>query len=143
MLRKVIVLLFALTVSAKNDKPKKQHPIRKDIVDKIKKSTHDWTPYEVDENPLGNLDTDSLYALAGTILEENSTVEAETEGHRHLQSITIPESFDARKKWPKCVHAILSQGKCAGCWAFGSTSTFTDRFCIASGGLSTTPVLSY
>jgi hypothetical protein len=85
MFSKVIILLFALTVIAKNDKPKKQHPIRKEIVDKIKKSTHDWTPYEVDENPLGSLDIDTMYGLCGTIFEENPSVEEETRGHRLLQ----------------------------------------------------------
>jgi C1A family cysteine protease len=63
-----------------------------------------------------------------------------TDGNRLL--ITIPESFDARTVWPNCIHPILNQGSCDGCWAFGTTSTFTDRICIASNGTITTVALA-
>lgn len=44
----------------------------------------------------------------------------------------VPESFDARKQWPGCIHPILDQGKCGSCWAFGATEVLSDRFCIQS-----------
>jgi len=46
----------------------------------------------------------------------------------------IPETFDARKQWPTCIHAIRDQGQCGSCWAFGATESLEDRFCIASKG---------
>lgn len=44
----------------------------------------------------------------------------------------LPESFNARKKWPNCIHPIRDQGKCGSCWAFAATEVLSDRFCIAS-----------
>jgi C1A family cysteine protease len=73
-------------------------------------------------------------SLVGTIKASNPEgIIVETGGdHRLLQS--LPAAFDGRTKWPGCIHPILDQGHCDGCWAFGTTSTFTDRICIASNG---------
>ena len=46
----------------------------------------------------------------------------------------LPTNFDVRDQWPNCIHPILSQGKCGGCWAFGTTEVLSDRLCIASNG---------
>nr|BAD23812.1 cathepsin B-N1 [Tuberaphis styraci] len=48
----------------------------------------------------------------------------------------IPSSFDARKKWRKCstIGEVRDQGKCGSCWAFGTSSAFADRLCIATDG---------
>jgi len=44
----------------------------------------------------------------------------------------IPEEFDASKKWPKCgINVIRDQEQCGSCWAFGSSESLGDRFCIA------------
>eukprot|EP00940_MAST-03C_sp_MAST-3C-sp2_P002582 g2582.t1 len=44
----------------------------------------------------------------------------------------IPDTFDAREEWPSCVHGIRNQGDCGSCWAFSTTESISDRFCIAS-----------
>ncbi len=46
----------------------------------------------------------------------------------------LPASFDVRTAFPGCAHAILDQGQCNSCWAFASTESLGDRFCIASQG---------
>jgi hypothetical protein len=56
----------------------------------------------------------------------------------HVQRLgvgTIPAAFDARthSPWKECtsIGAVRDQGRCGGCWAFGSTEAFQDRLCIA------------
>jgi cathepsin B len=44
----------------------------------------------------------------------------------------LPTSFDARKQWPDCIHAIRDQQRCGSCWAFAASEVLSDRFCIAS-----------
>lgn len=44
--------------------------------------------------------------------------------------------FDARRRWPDCtsIGVVHDQGQCGSCWAFGCTTAFTDRLCIAHDG---------
>jgi len=45
---------------------------------------------------------------------------------------SIPESFDASKQWPNCdISGVGDQEQCGSCWAFGSTLSLGNRFCIA------------
>lgn len=44
----------------------------------------------------------------------------------------IPDSFDARTKWPGSIHAIRNQGDCGSCWAFGASEALSDRFAVVS-----------
>ncbi|EFC47773.1 predicted protein, partial [Naegleria gruberi] len=46
----------------------------------------------------------------------------------------IPESFDARTKWPNCKPQIRHQLECGSCYAFTSTGALAHRFCVASRG---------
>lgn len=49
---------------------------------------------------------------------------------------SIPTRFDAREQWPQCasvIGRIRDQSDCGACWAFGTTTAFNDRLCIATG----------
>jgi len=48
----------------------------------------------------------------------------------------IPESFDAREKWPECrtLQEVRDQGGCGSCWAVAAVTSMSDRLCIASQG---------
>ncbi|CAP35381.2 Protein CBG17829 [Caenorhabditis briggsae] len=56
---------------------------------------------------------------------------------------TIPETFDARTKWPKCksIKLIRNQANCRSCWAFGAAEVISDRICIATKG-ARQPIIS-
>ncbi|CAJ0594795.1 unnamed protein product [Cylicocyclus nassatus] len=52
----------------------------------------------------------------------------------------IPESFDAREKWPHCdsIGLIRDQANCGSCWAVSAASAMSDRLCIQSNGRNKT-----
>jgi len=49
------------------------------------------------------------------------------------------EDFDARTKWPGCIHPVRDQGHCGSCWAFGLSEALSDRFCIGGQDVILSP----
>ncbi|THD22227.1 Vitellogenic cathepsin-B like protease [Fasciola hepatica] len=49
----------------------------------------------------------------------------------------LPESFDAREKWPLCrsIRQIPDQSSCGSCWAVAGVGAMSDRVCIHSNGM--------
>ena len=45
----------------------------------------------------------------------------------------IPETFDARQKWPGLIGPILNQGQCGSCYLFASSEMLMDRLMINIG----------
>jgi len=61
----------------------------------------------------------------------------------HSKDIEIPDTFDARIKWPQCasvISTIVDQSECGSCWAVSAASAMSDRRCIASNASLVVPV---
>jgi len=57
-----------------------------------------------------------------------------------IKDSDIPDSVDVRDAWANCaaiVGHVRDQSDCGSCWAFSSTKTFNDRYCIATGDAKT------
>eukprot|EP00929_Paragymnodinium_shiwhaense_P049726 TRINITY_DN25059_c0_g1_i1.p1 TRINITY_DN25059_c0_g1~~TRINITY_DN25059_c0_g1_i1.p1 ORF type:complete len:362 (+),score=76.60 TRINITY_DN25059_c0_g1_i1:130-1215(+) len=49
-----------------------------------------------------------------------------------VQDVPLPESFDAREKWPHCFNSpIYNSGNCTASWAIATASSLSNRFCIS------------
>lgn len=47
----------------------------------------------------------------------------------------LPDNFDGRQAFGKCIHPVRNQGRsCGSCWAFSASEVLSDRFCIATKG---------
>lgn len=48
------------------------------------------------------------------------------------QLSALPDNFDGRQAFGKCIHPVRDQMQCGSCWAFSASEVLSDRFCIAS-----------
>jgi len=115
-----------------------RHPVNKEIVEEIKRSTNLWTPVEPEENMFAYHTEDQLKGLMGTQidLDRDRRVAAEM-GLSDLDQESdnsVPANFDSREEWPQCPFDIKDQGQCGSCWAFGAVETLEDRVCISTDG---------
>jgi len=85
---------------------------------------------EVEENPLANMSEEEVMGLLGTFLAEPSAEFARVDVDENM---ALPETFDGRTHWGKCVGPILNQARCGSCWAFGASESLSDRWCIQGG----------
>uniref|UniRef100_A0A8D8XLJ4 Cathepsin B n=1 Tax=Cacopsylla melanoneura TaxID=428564 RepID=A0A8D8XLJ4_9HEMI len=62
-------------------------------------------------------------------------------GYGHDVDPAIPETFDARQKWPQCdIGKVPDQGACKADYAISATRAIADRFCVASNGKAKTTI---
>jgi cathepsin B len=95
-----------------------------------KQSTFEVYSYE--EHPFkgwSHSEIQSLLGLQTKYLKDTSNIPYDLTVNDEL-----PENFDARERWPDCIHPIRDQQKCGSCWAFAASEVLSDRFCIASNG---------
>nr|QOV03101.1 cathepsin B7 [Mahanarva fimbriolata] len=102
-----------------------------DIAERINSMQSTWKaqPNHVTERGIEN-----LKKMLGARLEKIQFLPVKPE--RRLINLNIPDSFDARSKWPGCttISSVKDQSDCGSCWAVAAASSMSDRLCIASGG---------
>mmetsp|Transcript_18182 Transcript_18182/g.13223 ORF Transcript_18182/g.13223 Transcript_18182/m.13223 type:complete len:143 (-) Transcript_18182:550-978(-) len=103
--------------------------ITEEMVQYLKTHARTWTPMEVSENPFAGMSLEEAKRRLGA--QDYSTLEGVVEFDRMK---SVPASFDGRQEWGSCVHPIRDQASCGSCWAFGSSESLSDRFCIDSKG---------
>ncbi|CDW75739.1 cathepsin b [Stylonychia lemnae] len=157
----VVWSLLLLSVHFEKGLALDNHPVRDEIVEKIKVHAKSWKPMETGDNRLGDIPLEQFAMKLGRIPDISQITNKISQGvhdafrfFNHRQSASshhtvmskkymkllqeqggeIPKSFDSRQKWPDCMHPIRDQQLCGSCWAFASSSFLSDRFCIHSGG---------
>ncbi|XP_058815036.1 cathepsin B [Topomyia yanbarensis] len=96
------------------------------IASRIQNLTKTWTP--------GRNLLPAAFYKGGVRLEHQEKLRLPL-GILLLEStVDLPESFDAREKWPGCpsLREVRNQGCCGSCWAVSAASAMTDRWCIHS-----------
>ncbi|XP_050438001.1 cathepsin B-like [Adelges cooleyi] len=103
----------------------------------IKKLNEEISTWEAGENFPPDTSIEYLKGLMGSYgVEAAAEGPFKTHDSNYESFHYIPRNFDARKKWKRCktIGMIRDQGNCGSCWAFGTTSAFSDRLCIATDG---------
>jgi cathepsin B len=109
--------------------------IRQETVASVRRAV--WRLWEpsIDDMRFSNATIHDARIQCGTIL--NSRRKNELPIKAINSSDPIPESFDARSKWPECGEYIghaLDQSNCGSCWSFSTTTALEDRLCIHTSG---------
>ncbi|XP_015371589.1 PREDICTED: cathepsin B-like cysteine proteinase 4 isoform X2 [Diuraphis noxia] len=112
--------------------------LEKSYIDRINEVAKTWTagvnfnpntPEEHFVKMLGSIGVESAKKASIDMFKTNDDAYDNDSGN-------IPRSFDARKKWRHCttIGEVRDQGNCGSCWAFGTSSAFADRLCVATNG---------
>jgi cathepsin B len=119
----IIILLFVCTIAS-------EPLITREYEEKLRKEVT-WEVEEYENNIFKGWTLDD-FLEAFPNEEEGKPIEGVTivDKGEEEPATQAPTSFDARTKWPKCIHPIRRQGKCGSCWAFALTGVMSDRFCI-------------
>uniref|UniRef100_A0A183CIN9 Trehalase n=1 Tax=Globodera pallida TaxID=36090 RepID=A0A183CIN9_GLOPA len=103
-------------------------------VDELNRSKNDWTAVVYERFAL--MTDEQLKQLTGSIIR-NRPRKPKLQFKQAVAPIDygdLPETFDARQKWPECADLIgttTDQDGCGSCWAVSAAATFTARICVA------------
>ncbi len=86
-------------------------------IKQIKEKASTWVPKH---NKFSTASEERMKFQVGSPLPDAKTiaklpVKTSANSRRKLHA-TLPDEFDARKKWPDCITPIPDQGKCGSCW---------------------------
>jgi len=116
-----ILGVFTLTQAFEGSAP----VLDDNMINEINAANGGWT---AGRNPrFEGLTMDEARQLLGAVPYPHGKVD-------RIPVVAAPDTFDARKQWPNCIHVIRDQGQCGSCWAFGATESLEDRLCIATNG---------
>lgn len=106
----------------------------RDLYPEIKASAEGWEVAHPDELPYADMTLEELAAIfpnnVGSLPRTSTYFKPEPQPKDPL----LESHFDARVKWPDCIHKIRDQGQCGSCYAHGTTGVLSDRLCIHSNG---------
>jgi len=63
--------------------------------------------------------------MLGDLSIESASIKTKTSDF-----INLPDNFDARTKWPSCIHPVRDQAQWGSCWAFALSGVLSDLFWI-------------
>lgn len=92
----------------------------------------------INQDTNGILSIKEAKHMQGTFIGDQAQQLPDIYDHRNMTSPTseLPDNFDSRAQWgANCpsLHHIRNQAACGSCWAHGSTESYNDRLCIATG----------
>jgi cathepsin B len=100
------------------------------IVDIVNTANATWVAGPVDRS------VETFKSMCGTWLPGHPKyVKTDLPEYPVDENAVFDDSLDWRAKAPQCtvISKIRDQSACGSCWAFGSTETFEDRRCVATG----------
>jgi len=116
-----------------------QPAISQSLTEKLKRAGTPWEVVDYEENIFKGWTIEDVKAILMT--EKVPLIKADDyeEVNNFEFNPTLPENFDGRDKFGKCIHAIRDQGHCGSCWAHGASEALSDRFCIAGKDVILSP----
>jgi cathepsin B len=100
------------------------------IINTVNTGNTTWVAGPVDRS------IEDFKTMCGTWMPGHENyVEANLPAYPVDENAVFDDELDWRNKAPDCkvISKIRDQSACGSCWAFGSTETFEDRRCIATG----------
>jgi hypothetical protein len=109
-----LVLIFATTIALPDSAASLSTSQSEKIIQQINNMHTSWEAGPTPEDTIEEI----LQSLRGRV-DTTKIEELSTLNHRSTFFPDLPDSFDAREKWPHCkdiMSTITRQGGCASCW---------------------------